>query len=63
MHIMLADMEHWLGLLKLKPLVLSVWGSDVYDFPYQSKLKMGIVKEICSMLIKLRLQVYAWQNK
>jgi len=29
---------------KLKPLVLSVWGSDVYDFPYQSKLKMGIVK-------------------
>ena len=30
---------------KLKPLVLSVWGSDVYDFPYQSKLKYNIIKK------------------
>lgn len=30
-------------LAKLKPLVLSVWGSDVYDFPYQSKMKMKLV--------------------
>ncbi|OPJ61648.1 glycosyltransferase [Clostridium oryzae] len=30
---------------RLKPSVLSVWGSDVYDFPYQSKLKMKIVKK------------------
>ncbi|MBS4212685.1 glycosyltransferase family 4 protein [Neobacillus rhizophilus] len=29
---------------KLKPLILSVWGSDVYDFPYQSKIKMKILK-------------------
>lgn len=30
-------------LAKLKPLVLSVWGSDVYEFPYQSKFKMKIL--------------------
>ncbi|PID82498.1 MAG: hypothetical protein CSB16_00925 [Clostridiales bacterium] len=30
-------------LAKLRPLVLSVWGSDVYDFPYQSKLNMKIL--------------------
>lgn len=30
-------------LAKLKPLVLSVWGADVYDFPYQNRLKMRIV--------------------
>lgn len=27
----------------LTPLLLSVWGSDVYDFPYQSKLKMKLL--------------------
>lgn len=26
-------------------ILLSVWGSDVYDFPYQSKLKMKIIKK------------------
>lgn len=30
---------------RLKPLILSVWGSDVYDFPYQSKIKMKIIKK------------------
>lgn len=30
---------------RLKPLVLSVWGADVYDFPYQSRLKMKIVSD------------------
>ncbi len=30
---------------KLKPLILSVWGSDVYDFPYQSKIKMNLIKK------------------
>lgn len=30
---------------RLKPLVLSVWGSDVYDFPYQSKFKMKIIRQ------------------
>jgi glycosyltransferase involved in cell wall biosynthesis len=30
---------------KLKPLILSVWGSDVYDFPYQGKLKMKILRK------------------
>ncbi len=30
---------------KVRPLVLSVWGSDVYDFPYQSDLKMRIIKK------------------
>jgi len=28
---------------KMKPLVLSVWGSDVYEFPYQSIFKMKLV--------------------
>ncbi|MBB6446841.1 glycosyltransferase [Bacillus benzoevorans] len=33
---------------KLKPLILSVWGSDVYDFPYEGKWKMRILqKNIC----------------
>lgn len=27
------------------PLVLSVWGSDVYDFPYRSAMKMRIVQK------------------
>lgn len=30
-------------LARLKPLVLSVWGADVYDFPYQSRLKMRVL--------------------
>ena len=24
--------------------ILNVWGSDVFDFPYESKMKMGIIK-------------------
>lgn len=31
-------------LSRIHPYVLSVWGSDVYDVPYQSRLKHGIVK-------------------
>lgn len=27
------------------PLVLSVWGSDVYDFPYESSIKMSIIQK------------------
>ncbi len=27
------------------PLVLSVWGSDVYDFPYESRIKMSIMQK------------------
>lgn len=27
------------------PYVLSVWGSDVYDFPYESKVKMNIIQK------------------
>lgn len=30
---------------KLPHLILSVWGSDVYSFPYESKLKMDIIKK------------------
>jgi L-malate glycosyltransferase len=29
---------------KLKPLLLSVWGSDVYDFPYKNPLAMQTIK-------------------
>lgn len=28
---------------KLRPLLLSVWGSDVYEFPYENKLKKRIL--------------------
>ncbi len=31
-------------LAKVKPLVLSVWGSDVYDFPYKSKFNMRLIR-------------------
>jgi glycosyltransferase involved in cell wall biosynthesis len=35
-----------LGLLAgIKPYILSVWGSDVYEFPYQSKLKHWLIKK------------------
>lgn len=27
------------------PYILSVWGSDVYDFPYESSLRMGLIKK------------------
>lgn len=30
---------------KVKPVLLSIWGSDVYDFPNQSKLKMKILQK------------------
>lgn len=30
---------------RLPHLLLSVWGSDVYDFPYESKMKMYIIKK------------------
>lgn len=30
---------------RLPHLLLSVWGSDVYDFPYESKIKMYILKK------------------
>lgn len=31
-------------LAKIHPLILNVWGSDVYDFPSQSALKLKIIK-------------------
>lgn len=31
-------------LSKIGRYILNVWGSDVYDFPYESKLKMKIIK-------------------
>lgn len=30
---------------KLPPYILNVWGSDVYDFPYESTVKMNIIKK------------------
>ena len=30
---------------KVKPVLLSVWGSDVYDFPNQSRIKFKIFKK------------------
>lgn len=36
------------ALLKAKPYLISVWGSDIQDFPYRSKLHKGIMKFIFS---------------
>jgi glycosyltransferase involved in cell wall biosynthesis len=30
---------------KIAPYILSVWGSDVYDFPYESRFKMFTIKK------------------
>ena len=30
---------------RIKSYILNVWGSDVFDFPYQSKLKLYIIKK------------------
>ena len=30
---------------RIKPVLLSIWGSDVYDFPNQSKIKNRILKK------------------
>lgn len=30
---------------QISPILLSIWGSDVYDFPYQSKIKKLILKK------------------
>lgn len=30
---------------KISPILLSVWGSDVYDFPYESRMKNKILKK------------------
>ena len=45
------------------PLVLSVWGSDVYDFPYESHTKMSIIQKnldaadiICSTSEVMKIQ-------
>lgn len=45
------------------PLVLSVWGSDVYDFPYESRVKMSIIQKnlnvadvICSTSEVMKIQ-------
>lgn len=32
-------------LSKVKPILLSVWGSDIYDFPHKSKLNSKILKK------------------
>lgn len=32
-------------LAKLRPCILSVWGSDVYDFPFKSKLHLNLIKK------------------
>lgn len=32
-------------LINIKPLVLSVWGSDVYDFPYKSPIHAWLVRK------------------
>lgn len=54
---------------RLKNIVLSVWGSDVYDFPYESDFKMKIIKKninyakvICSTSYAMANQVRKVMN-
>ncbi len=35
-------------LAKIKPYILSVWGSDVYEFPFQSRFKHWLIKRSLS---------------
>lgn len=50
-------------LAKLKPLILSVWGSDVYDFPYQSKFNMRIIKKNLLYADKIASTSYCMANQ
>jgi len=50
-------------LAKVSPLILSVWGSDVYDFPYQSKLKMNIIKKNLLYATKIAATSYCMANQ
>lgn len=46
LHVHYASGYGTLGrLCAFKPLLLSVWGSDVYDFPYESRLKEYILRK------------------
>ena len=45
MRIMQADMAHSPVLPVYRPVLLSVWGSDVYDFPNESKIKKESLKK------------------
>lgn len=38
---------------KITPVLLSVWGSDVYDFPYKSRVKRDILKKNINYASKL----------
>lgn len=56
-------------LARLKNTVLSVWGSDVYDFPYESDFKMKIIRKninhakvICSTSYVMANQVRKVMN-
>jgi len=31
--------------IAMRPTILSVWGSDIFDFPHESKLKLSIIKK------------------
>lgn len=49
-----------LGVLsKFKPLIISVWGSDVYDFPYLSPVHRTIDLSACELRFEPVLQLFA----
>lgn len=45
MYIMQVAIGTLIRISKLQPVLLSVWGSDVYDFPNESKIKAKIFKK------------------
>ena len=48
---------------KVKKIVLSVWGSDVYDFPYKSKLNMNIIRKNIKYADKIASTSYVMANQ
>lgn len=44
---------------RIRPYILSVWGSDVYEFPYQSKFKHWLIKKCLLNASKIASTSYA----
>lgn len=48
---------------KIGPILLSIWGSDVYDFPYESAIKACILKKNVTYASKLASTSFCMANQ
>lgn len=48
---------------RMKKMILSVWGSDVYDFPYESSLNMSIVRKNIKYADEIASTSYVMANQ